>query len=63
VGVPQLPFEKKILKRYSCSAQYRDAGRTNEIKKNWDSGVKACQKKIFPRATLVTRAIGSSALI
>jgi hypothetical protein len=39
-------FEKKILKRYLCSAQYRDAERTKEIKKNWDNSVEACQENL-----------------
>jgi hypothetical protein len=56
-----LLFDKKILKRYSSSAQYRDARRTKEIKKL--GRVLKRVKKIFPRAILVTRAVGSSALI
>jgi hypothetical protein len=34
-------FKKNILKRYTCSSQYKDAGRAKELK-SWDSSV--CRK-------------------
>jgi hypothetical protein len=39
-------FEKKILKLYSCSSQYKDGGRAKELK-NWDSSACRVPRKSF----------------
>lgn len=55
-------WKEVVLKRYSCSVQFREAGRTKEMKEI-GTAMMLHAKKIFPHVSLVTRAMGLSALI